>query len=297
MSSATEPGAMESAMPPGACDCHMHVFGAPARYPLAAFRSYSVSLAEFSAYRAVQQRTGLQRAVLVQASGYHTDNSCMLDTLSANPATCRGIAVIDETISSAELRRMDGLGVRGIRANLVSVGSSTPAQAWEALELVAVRIAALGWHLQLFATEEQLAQFGPKLAGLPVPVVIDHMGAPKAADGIGQPGFAAVLRLLSEGRGWVKLSGADRVTRGQPNMSGAGPFVQALVSANPDNLVWGTDWPHIGWHSSSVHASDEILPYREVDERSLLQLLAGWIADPRIRAQVLAENPARLYGF
>jgi predicted TIM-barrel fold metal-dependent hydrolase len=288
---------LNRSVPSNATDCHMHVFGDPAQYPLAAFRSYSVRPAEFAAYRAVHERTGLQRAVLVQASGYHTDNRCMLDTLAANPATCRGIAVIDDTITDAELHRMDRLGVRGIRANLVSVGTLTPRKAWDELAGTTSRIAPFGWHLQLFATPAQLAELGPRLGELPTPIVIDHMGLPALAAGVAQSSFQVLLRLVSEGRGWAKLSGADRITRDQPDMTGAGPFVQALVSANPDNLVWGSDWPHIGWHSSAVHATDEILPYRIVDEALLLRLLADWIPEEHLRTKVLADNPARLYRF
>ncbi|SAL51503.1 amidohydrolase 2 [Caballeronia udeis] len=284
-------------LPPGACDCHMHVFGEPLAYPLSTFRSYSVGTASVEEHLTLQQRLGLQRTVLVQASGYHTDNRCMLDALATLGAAARGVAVVDDDISMDELCRLDAAGVRGVRINLVSVGSFTPQQIWANVERLAKLLAELGWHMQFFVPPSQLPELSGLLRTLPVPSVIDHMGLPVQAAGPGQKGFDVLLRLLGEGRCWVKLSGADRITRGQPDMSSAGVFARALVDVNPDNLVWGSDWPHIGWHSSEVHDSDTILPFRFVDEGKLLDLLSEWVPDATVRNKILAHNPARLYRF
>jgi predicted TIM-barrel fold metal-dependent hydrolase len=274
----------------------MHVFGDRARYPLAAFRSYSVGRAEMEEYRAVQRRTGLERAVLVQASGYHTDNRCMLDALRSAAATCRGISMIDPEMPDAGLRELDAAGVRGVRVNLVSVGSFGSGVS-RSLETLAARLAPLGWHIQLFATPEQLVEIADTVGRLPVPVVVDHMGLPRQAEGPNQPGFLALVRLVGEGRAWAKLSGADRITRGEPSLAGAAPFAKALIAANPDSLVWGSDWPHIGWHDSAVNHSDDILPFRQVEEGGLLRLLAGWVENVELLERILVANPARLYGF
>lgn len=284
-------------LPPEACDCHMHVFGDQAEYPLAPFRSYSVAAAPPADYLAVQQRVGLQRNVFVQASGYHTDNRCMLDALASRGGAARGVAVVEAGVSMAELQRMHALGVRGVRLNLVSVGASTAQQIWASIEDLAKLLAELGWHMQFFVPPAQLPQLSMLLRKLPVPTVIDHMGLPDAAAGLGQAGFAALLELLGEGRCWVKLSGADRVTRGQPDMSGAAGFMRALAEVNPDQLVWGSDWPHIGWHSSDVHAHHAILPFRPVDEGQLLGILMDAIPEAATRNKILAANPARLYDF
>jgi predicted TIM-barrel fold metal-dependent hydrolase len=275
----------------------MHVFGDPLTYPLSSFRSYSVGAAPLANHLALQKRLALQRTVLVQASGYHTDNRCMLDALTRLGDVGRAVAVVDADISKDELLRLHAAGVRGVRINLVSVGSFTTQQIWANVERLAKHLAELEWHMQFFAPCSQIPELSGLLRKLPVPAVIDHMGLPVEAAGPGQEGFVALLRLLGEGRCWVKLSGADRITRGQPDMSGAGAFVRALVDVNPDNLVWGSDWPHIGWHSSQVHESDAILPFRFVDEGKLLDLLNEWVPRAAMRNRILADNPTRLYQF
>jgi predicted TIM-barrel fold metal-dependent hydrolase len=285
-------------MPADACDCHMHVFGNRERYPLSDFRSYTVPDAPLETYRQLQKQVGLSRNVFVQASGYHTDNRCMLDALRQSSGISRGVAVVDPAIGLPELREMDALGVCGVRINLVSVGATTTREIEDSTRLLAKKLAEIGWHLQFFLTSAQVVEMQPLFSQLPVPVIIDHMGLPKAADGIDQAGFKALLSLLGDGHCWVKLAGADRVTHGQSDKSGAGAFVRALVDANSDQLVWGSDWPHIGWHSSDVHSSkEEILPYRPEDAGQLLSLLHGWIPDQTVFQKVLQDNPARFYGF
>lgn len=285
------------AVPAGACDCHMHVFGDPARYPLAPFRSYDVGEAPLEAYRATQRRLGLDRVVFVQASGYHTDNRCMLDAMAALGRGGRGIAVVDDGVVTGELRRMHEAGVRGIRVNLASVGSLTARQAAERMARLARRVADLGWHVQLFLPPAQLAELAPRIAGLPVAAVIDHMGLPRLGEGVGQPAFAALLRLVETGRCWVKLSGADRIARGHPDHAGVAPFACALIAAAPERLVWGSDWPHIGWHGAEPGARHDLLPFRPEDDGALLDLLLDWAPDAAVRERILAVNPARLYDF
>ncbi len=151
-------------------------------------------------------------------------------------------------------------------------------------------LAPPGWHLQVFG--EHFEKLEPALARCNVNVVIDHMGLPDAAKGVGQPSFQAVLRLLKKPNVWVKLAGADRVSRSTGRLRDAIPFMRALHEVAPDRLVWGTDWPHLGFHNRSQVHGDEILPYRKLDPRELLEVLFEAIPEPQ---PVLAGNPARLY--
>ncbi len=137
----------------------------------------------------------------------------------------------------------------------------------------------------------------PALARSPVDVVIDHMGLPDSRHGFAQPGFQALLRLLASGRVWVKLAGADRVTRATGDLRDAIPFMRALVAANPDRLVWGRDWPNIGFHSGAAIGHDAVLPYRELDAGALLDVLDEAVPDGVTREKILVANPARLYQF
>jgi predicted TIM-barrel fold metal-dependent hydrolase len=176
---------------------------------------------------------------------------------------------------------MAARGARGVRFNAVS-GNGTPV---EQLERLAERIAPLGWHVQLYAHGSALAELEPVLRRLPMPVVVDHMGGVKAAEGgVEHPGFRSLLRLL-EGGAWVKLSGY-RSSAGRPYADVA-PMARALLSAAPDRCVWGTDWPHPSLHD----------PAEVPDDGELLDALGRWAPDERTRRAVLVDNPARLYGF
>ncbi|MFI4986842.1 MAG: amidohydrolase family protein [Alphaproteobacteria bacterium] len=284
-------------MPPLACDCHLHVFGTSERYPFTPRRSYTPPEATIEDYRASHRPLGLARVVLVQASAYGSDNRCMLAALARLGDAGRAVAVVDAAASAAELAALDGAGVRGMRVNIVTHGQVSSAQARDAILRMAERIAPLGWHLQLFLDPPLIAALAETLATLPLAVVIDHMGLPDATAGLGQPGFAALLDLVRGGSTWVKLSGADRVAHSNHDFRAAAPFARALIAARPDRLVWGSDWPHIGWHGSTSVEHGEILPYRAVDDGKLLGLLAAWGADEATRQRILVDNPAQLYGF
>ncbi len=285
-------------VPAGATDCHMHIFGDPARFPPAAWRAYDPTPATLPVYNAEAARMGFSRVVFVQPSAYGTDNSCMKEALRARPKDSRGVAVIDAATSDKELAELNALGVRGVRLNLVSNGVPDVAAATAQLRETAARVAALGWHVQIFALPDLLAGIGPVIAqvgaDLGVDVVIDHMGAGDGRLAASRPGFDDVLALLRAGKAWVKVSGANRVSRGAAGFADAVPVIRALVEANPERAVWGTDWPHIGPHKAGAPSTVTYMPH---DNLALLALLGRAVPDEAVRRRVLVENPARLYGF
>ena len=158
-------------------------------------------------------------------------------------------------------------------------------------------LAPLGWHLQLYADAATLQKLEPALARSSVKIVIDHMGLPDAAAGMGQPGFQALLRLAGAAHVWVKLAGADRITRASGRLRDAVPFLQALAVVAPERLVWGSDWPHIGFHAGKQVHSDALLAFRGVDPAELLEVLAEAVPESATRRAILADNPTRLYDF
>lgn len=286
-----------SKVPPLACDCHMHVFGPPDRFPGSATRAYTPTIRSMKQDRAAAERLGLDRTVFVQPSAYGTDNRCMLEAVAADRQRHRGVAVIGPGTSDADLLAMDRAGVRGVRLNLVTEGSPDPTEAQAALETVRRRVARLGWHVQIYASATLLGDLAIAIRHAGVPVVLDHMAGAELAGGLEQPGFPAVLDLLAGGRVWVKLSGADRVTDSNQAFGGALPFARALVGANPRNLLWGTDWPHLGQHSGGIGAAAPPAIFRDLDDAALLDTLRQSIDDDLTWQAVLVENPARLYGF
>jgi len=275
----------------------MHVLGPFERYPLAPERAYNVPEALLETHERMKRQVGLERTVLVQASGHGFDNRAMLAALAQLGPRGRAVAVLPVGISSMELQSMQAAGVRGVRLNLFTLASrhaGDPARLVGDYERL---LAPLGWHLQVFADARTLLSMKNSLLGCGVPVVIDHMGLPDAAKGIEQPGFETVLRLLDAKHIWVKLAGADRITRASGHLRDAIPFMQALADAAPERLVWGSDWPHIGFHSGQQVHGEALLPYRELDAGELLAVLIEAVPDAQARGAILVDNPATLYGF
>jgi predicted TIM-barrel fold metal-dependent hydrolase len=266
-------------VPNGATDTHFHLFGPD--YPYADGREYTPPDARASEARRVFDTLGIERFVVIQPSVYGTDNACQLEQGAGIGLPMRAIVVVPRDISDGELERMDDLGVRGVRFTLAHAGALDPAD----IEFYAARMAELGWHLQFMVKPGQLVQLEPRLARLPCPVVIDHMTMPKPADGVEQPAFRALLRLIKAGHCWVKLTGAYRLSEAQPHYPDLAPFAQALVAARPDRVVWGSDWPHVAFKGRMPNTTD------------LMDLLADWVPDAANRKRVLVDNPATLYGF
>ena len=274
--------------PPKACDTHAHVFGPGARFPYAEDRSYTPPDAPLEKYLAMLDTLGFERGALVQGSAHGRDNSAMLDALARNLDRLRGVAVADESVPAAELRRFATLGVRALRFNHFFRGGQlhyrggVPLTAAQAL---APMMKQLGWHLQLWIDVKDLPDTIPILKSIGVPAVIDHMGRTDARAGVDTPGFQSLVRLLGEGGCWVKLSGAHRLSTRAPDYPDARPFHEALIRANPEQLIWGTDWPHPRIEGEMPDAGH------------LLDLFNEWTPDESTRWKILSDNPARLYEF
>ena len=268
------------AVPQGAWDCHAHIFGDPARYPYRDKRRYTPAPAGLEEYRAMLAALGLEHAVIVQPTLY-PDNQVTIDALKASGGKWRGIALLDASASDAELERLNGLGFRGVRFH-PRRGSI---HALDGLELLCERMAAFGWHAQFHLDARDLVELGPRLNKLPVPFVIDHLGhmAPAAEASLDDPGFQFLLRSLESGRGWAKLSAPNRFGDPKPPYASVLPFARALIRANPEQVVWATDWPH------SSHTG--YMP----NDAELLDLLSLWAPESAVQHKILVENPMRLY--
>ncbi|MCB1969755.1 MAG: amidohydrolase family protein [Geminicoccaceae bacterium] len=281
--------------PPLATDCHTHVAGDRSRYPMVSPRAYTPEVASPDDMRAMMDRVGTGRIVLVQMSVFGTDNSCMLDGLAALGACARGVAQVDGHTSDAELDRMHASGVRGIRVNLNTTGLNDPALARTRLALVAGKCARNGWHLQLFTSPTVIAAVGDILKALPVPIVLDHFGLLPVIDR-GGAGEAIAMDLLSDGRGWVKISGTYRLDHPGARTEIAA-LARDLYATNPDNIVWGSDWPHAPHHDNVAQDDPPTRPYQAIDPRQMLATVESWFQNKEDRDRILVANPARLYGF
>ena len=267
-------------LPPGACDTHAHIFGPFDRFPVRN-QSYLPASAPLSEYLRMHRIIGCSRGVLVQPSPYGTDNSALKAALRSGSFPLRGIALIDEATTEAELDELHWLGVQGCRIHLSAANAGTILPALPAL---AARIRRVGWHLQLLPSLAELPDVDRALLTLPVPIVIDHFGMVPASSGTDSAGFQTMLRLARSGRCWFKLSAPYRISSQAPDYADVIPFVQALLAAAPRRCVWGTDWPH---------PNAAFMP----NDGDLVDLLPAWIPDEALRKLVLVDNPAELYGF
>ena len=262
-------------------DCHAHLFGPYARFPLAADRSYTPPEALEAQYLAMLQQLGLGHGVLVHPSSYGDDHSLLLRALATHP-TLRGVVVVRPG-GSLPLRDLRAWGVRGARFSHRSAGGGNFAgsASLSDLQALAPQLAEAGLHAELWTDCVALPDIAPLLRELPVPVVIDHMGGFDASKGIDDPGFRVLLGMLEEGRTWVKLC-VYRNLLSQSDWEVGRAFQQAMANANAGRLVWGSDWPHL-----------RVEP--RPDAARLLDLFMDWADSEDLVRQVLHTNPGQLY--
>lgn len=280
-------------LPPGACDCHTHVVGATAVYPMAADRHYTPGPAPHAALVEHMARNGLDRVVIVQPSFYGTDNRCMLDSLDLLQGRGRGVAVVDAGCSDAALADLHARGVRGLRVNVESAGGRDTRALQDGLLRWADRVGAFGWHLQVYAAHTLIAQLAPFLARLPVPVVLDHFAMVPSTTTVEDPAAQAVLDLLGSNNAWVKLSAPYRVSAGEDAAVGA--WASIFMQAAPARVLWGSDWPHTS--REPAKAAHEVSRYRDIAPQAVRKSILQWLRSEQAREEVLVRNPAKLYGF
>ncbi len=275
--------------PAGACDAHFHVFGDPARFP---YRDpklrYQPPLAPLEDYLVRANRIGIERFVFVQPSAYLRDNDCQLQAMAKMGDRCRGIVDIEDDAPDSLFESLSRQNVRGIRVNVSPIHAPDA----ELVSRLRPRIDALeqrckdfGWHLDFLLPGWLTESLLDRMARLEVDFSLAHLGMFAAAAGPEQPGFKRLLELVSRGSGrcWVKLTGYYRISRRPPDYSDVRPMIEALASAAPDRLIWGSDDPHL----SFAHETGTV---------ALYNLTCQWTTPEQLQ-KILVDNPARLFGF
>ena len=266
-------------VPPGACDCHMHVF--EDRFALAPTAAFKPPHAPAAAYREMQQALGLTRVVVVQPTGYAFDNRCTLEAMAALGPEARGIVVVAPDTGESELARLDALGARGIRYMMLLGG----VLGWDSLAAASARIDALGWHIDLQLDGRELPSREATLLGLGSRLVLDHIGKFLGPTTTESPGFASLGRLLDRGRCWIKLSAPYESSRsGPPDYADVAPLAEALAARWPERCLWASNWPH---------PNTRPVP----SEQALLAWTDGCIGNAGRRRKILVDNPGELYRF
>lgn len=298
LAKASQPStAVNFTVPANACDTHTHIFGDPAKFPFWSGRVYTPEPALPDEMAALHRALHLQRVVIVTPSIYGTDNSATIYGMKAYGAGARGVAVIGDKTSDADLDRMGRAGFKGIRINLATVGQDNASLARARFQAAVERVKSRRWHIQMYVGPRVILAIKDLVMASPVPVVFDHFGGIETAHGFEQPGFADLVELVRSGKAYVKISGAYRASTHAPDYADLTPFAKALIAANVDRIVWGTDWPHPNSNPPPGRAATELNPVFQIDDGRLLNLLPVWAPDAAVRKKILVDNPARLYEY
>ncbi len=284
-------------VPAHACDCHTHIHGDVEQFPFYTGRVYTPGPASPEEMAALHRALHIERVVIVTPSVYGTDNSSSLFGMKARGATARGVAVIDDSTTEAQLDAMQAAGFRGIRINLATDGVNDPNVGRTRFSAAVERMKARGWHVQLYTTLPLISAIKDLVLAAPVPAVFDHFGGVEASLGLEQPGFSDLVELVKSGKAYVKISGAYRSSKLAPDYQDMAPYARALIAANADRIVWGTDWPHPDSVPVPGRKATDVAPFYDIDDGRLLNQLPVWAPDADVRKKILTDNPARLYGF
>ncbi|MBN3754800.1 amidohydrolase family protein [Paraburkholderia sp. Tr-20389] len=284
-------------VPPGVVDCHCHIFD-PARFPYSPRRHYTPPPATVSDLEQFHAAIGIQRTVLVQPSVYGTDNACLLDSLKQLGDSARGMAVIDRSFSAQQIDDLIGAGGRGVRVNLEVGKDRNVDDAYRRLMDTVDALHGRPAIIQIFAALNVIDALAPRIQAQPHPIVLDHFGLAKAAKGPEQEGFSALTGLMASGKVYVKLSGPYYISEQGRGYTDAGIIAGTLVSAAPDQVVWGSNWPHTGGTRRPDNAKPtDIEPFRNEDEGQNLSLVKQWAPSQPVRQELLVDNAAKLFGF
>lgn len=269
--------------PAGAIDTHCHIFGPAAQYPFSPTRPYTPPDAPLPMFRALHEKIGVERAVIVNATLHGLDNRVVTDAIAASDGKYRGIANISGAMSDADLQALDKAGIRGCRfAFLKRLGGVGDIGAFKRL---VERAAAIGWHADIYLEPGTIREFIPILRALPTTYVIDHMGTIAAGKGLDDPEFKALLDLqASDEKCWVKITGLERASAGGPPFHDSVPFAKRLIENSPDRVIWGTDWPH---------PNVKIMP----NDGDLVDLVPLYAPDAAIQRKLMVTNAERLFRF
>ena len=273
-------------LPKGSIDTHVHIF--ESHFPLFEGRGYNPPDSTLEDLIHLHQTLGIDRVVFTQPSVYGVDNSAILKGMNvlnekiSNKA--RGVCAIKMDASENFLQELHGQGIRGVRLNLDNKGGM-PLELKEISKLED-KIKSLGWHLEYLFPGKDIVELEPVLSSASVPISIGHFAYQPATAGINSDGFKTLLKLVKDGNTWIKISGANRVSETDlPPYDDVLPMARALVEANSDNVMWGTDWPHPNKYEVNPNDGD------------LVNWFGEWITDDTMRKQIMVTNSELFYDF
>ena len=273
-------------LPKGSIDTHVHIF--ESHFPLFEGRGYNPPDSTLEDLIHLHTTLGVDRVVFTQPSVYGVDNSAILKGMNVLnekvPNKARGVCAIKMDASESFLRELHEQGIRGVRLNLDNKGGM-PLEL-EDISKLEDKIRELGWHLEYLFPGKDIVELEPVLSNASVPISIGHFAYQPATAGINSDGFKTLLKLVKDGNTWIKISGANRVSETDlPPYADVLPMARALVEANPDNVMWGTDWPHPNKYEVNPNDGD------------LVNWFGEWITDDTMRRRIMVANSELFYDF
>jgi predicted TIM-barrel fold metal-dependent hydrolase len=269
-------------LPEGAWDTHFHALGPQARFPYAAKRKYTPPDAPLEHCLAFHDALGIANGLVVHANTHGFDNAVDLDAVLRSHGRYLAVVRLDGSATREGCAAMHASGARGVRFAFNPQHGGTLDQ--DVFEHVLRATEGLGWFVELHFEGAALPGLSDWLASIPAPVVIDHFGRIDPSLGLDQAPFGVLCDLMRKENFWVKLSGADRITRSGPPYDDVVPFARRLAALAPGRLLWGSDWPHTGVFELA----------RMPDDGALLDALCAFLPDEPLRRRVLVDNPKRL---
>lgn len=270
-------------IPRGAWDTHFHVLGPQARFPYSANRKYTPPDSPLDQALALHDALGIARGLVVHANTHGFDNAVDLDAVARSNGRYLAVIRLDASATPQGCEALHAQGARGVRF------AFNPQHGGEldrkVFDHVLGCIQGLGWFVELHFEGAALPGLRDWLATIPATVVIDHIGRVDPALGVDQAPFRVLLELARQDNIWIKLSGADRLTRSTDGRySDVAPLTHRLLEIAPERLVWGSDWPHTGVFDAK----------RMPDDGVLLDALERLIPDELLREKVLVDNAGHL---
>jgi predicted TIM-barrel fold metal-dependent hydrolase len=275
--------------PPKSCDCQFHIYEDPDKFPPRPNASYQPIDATFADAERMMHAIGFTRGVIVYPTTYGTDNRLLLDVLEnlspEQKKNYRATCILDDSVTDAELDRLDAAGVVGARFNFMKQFHLPQPKAQT--ERSFARLKELGWHARVHVRGNDVLEFAEVLeAENDIPMVIDHLGHPGFEGGLDRPNVRWILDILKRDNWWMMVSNGTRGSKMERGYDDAVPYGRAYVETAPDRIIFGTDWPHVNWTKRMMNEAESVeLFYRYVDN------------DPAMIRKVLVDNPARLHGF
>jgi predicted TIM-barrel fold metal-dependent hydrolase len=270
--------------PPNSTDCHFHVIGPQSEFPFSPTRTYDPPDVPVEAVWRMHETVGIERGVVVQVSVHGTDNSAMLDALVRSDGRYRGVAMVDDSVDDEDLKAMHEAGVRGVRFNFVRFLGGPPDLS--VFSRIVERVNELGWHIDIHASGEDLAEHGSLFQSIKAPALMEYWGHFEVGMGVEAAPFQLLLQTAKDDGWWFKIGNGDRISATGLPYHDTIPFARAAIEAVPDRTIWGTDWPHPIYREGKMP-----------NDGDLLDLLFEYTPDETLRHKVLVDNPAALYGF